>query len=52
MEFYNKVESEYNGKLESITHHMEEAEELFSSFKYMSYSRRLKQEKESEKPKI
>lgn len=52
MEFYNKVESEYNGKLESITHHMEEAEELFSSFKYMSYSRRLKQEKESAKPKI
>lgn len=52
MEFYNKVESEYNGKLESITHHMEEAEELFSSFKYMSYSKRLKQEKESVKQKI
>lgn len=52
IDFYNKVEKDYNGSIDSIKKHMQEAEDLFTSFKYMSYSRRLKKENEKITKKI
>lgn len=50
--FYDKIESECKGDLNNITQHMKEAEDLFTGLKYMSYSKRIKKENESQTPKI